>query len=660
MSSTISNLDPPSLGNKDFNTWSRALADHYQDRPYVSATILARLTAPVEYLVAETHFMTVKCGMFDAADRLNASKADKADKEGMYQNKPPPNDVKDTLRGMGRTDFGIADFSLHGKGKLGTPDPLGRFAAPTPFSLPTFALHTSEDELSVHDLPTTGRSISEQFPGRKLSDEDIIKKIAALTSNERQRLESEVIKAFKNYSSDCKHVIKQILSPECIGSAMLADLTAHHTERTLEELKTNGDLGAILNLIKRCCNGNPWHKVFSIIEAVNHKWDRPKESLTQYLARVDRLLNQLKEDGTDMTNNIIIFAVVLTNLSSDPSLTESLRKYFTDAPDETNTYSIYQLSKTVLRWANAESRIVSSRSHRSYATANVAVTPKAPRSHESQDKFCAYCLGKYNERNNHKTEDCRRLKWDTAKSSSPSNNPEQPKQPTPVSSTPSKYKPKNKRGPEKAKMAVTREAAYSSVEAYTCFDFASDGTGNNLAIVDTGATRHFVHDPSLLLNTRKINPPVLISTAKGLTTSDQEGSLPGVGLALVLPEVGTNLISFRQAVQDGHRWTINDDNSEFTLHRAGYTPTIFKFSEGKGFTNTIDALSSNQLALSTAAGNAPTLHFTKKELERAQEIMRLHVSQHHLSFPVLKEMLANGAFGNTSLTAGDVDVAMKP
>ena len=160
-----------------------------------------------------------------------------------------------------------------------------------------------------------------------------------------------------------------------------------------------------------------------------------------------------------------------------------------------------------------------------------------------------------------------------------------------------------------------------------------------------------------------LDEPIGVSTGNGVATTRTTGQMPGVALpALLLPKLKFSILSFGQCIKYGFSFDYIPLRNHFVL-KSGEGKQLAHFKPDEygwyiPFSVLRNLRKQNHVAYSSAAGNALREGFSRKELDRAEEVVQLHKALGHIPYPDLTVLLDGGHLHDCHLTSKDVKVAL--
>ncbi len=161
-----------------------------------------------------------------------------------------------------------------------------------------------------------------------------------------------------------------------------------------------------------------------------------------------------------------------------------------------------------------------------------------------------------------------------------------------------------------------------------------------------------------------LDEPIGVSTGNGVATTRTTGEMPGVAVqALLLPKLKFSILSFGQCIKYGFSFNYIPLRNQFVL-KSGEGANLAHFKPDEygwyiPFSVLRNLKRQNHVAYSSAAGNALREGFSRKELDRAEEVVQLHNTLGHIPYPDLAVLLDGGHLHDCHLTSKDVKVALK-
>ena len=169
--------------------------------------------------------------------------------------------------------------------------------------------------------------------------------------------------------------------------------------------------------------------------------------------------------------------------------------------------------------------------------------------------------------------------------------------------------------------------------------------------------------PDHLVNPINLDEPIGVSTGNGVATTLITGTMPGVAIpALLLPKLKFSILSFGQCIKYGFGFNYIPKRNLFVLKSANNEDLAHFKPDEYGWYIPFSVLKNlkkqKHIAYSSAAGNAQREGFSRKELDRAEEVVQLHNALGHIPYPELAVLLDGGHILDCHLTSKDVKVAL--
>ena len=169
--------------------------------------------------------------------------------------------------------------------------------------------------------------------------------------------------------------------------------------------------------------------------------------------------------------------------------------------------------------------------------------------------------------------------------------------------------------------------------------------------------------PDHLVNPINLDEPIGVSTGNGVATTLITGTMPGVAIpALLLPKLKFSILSFGQCIKYGFGFNYIPKRNLFVLKSANNEDLAHFKPDEYGWYIPFSVMKNlkkqKHIAYSSAAGNAQREGFSRKELDRAEEVVQLHNALGHIPYPELAVLLDGGHILDCHLTSKDVKVAL--
>ena len=166
-----------------------------------------------------------------------------------------------------------------------------------------------------------------------------------------------------------------------------------------------------------------------------------------------------------------------------------------------------------------------------------------------------------------------------------------------------------------------------------------------------------------LVNPINLDEPIGVSTGNGVATTLITGTMPGVAIpALLLPKLKFSILSFGQCIKYGFGFNYIPKRNLFVLKSANNEDLAHFKPDEYGWYIPFSVMKNlkkqKHIAYSLAAGNALREGFSRKELDRAEEVVQLHNALGHIPYPDLAVLLDGGHLHDCHLTSKDVKVAL--